>query len=84
MHIPVHMDAMSASTLERRRCIAGWLYDTVHRANQKKVKDLYDGHGGSELPDSMFVKKFNFDGHGFDLRRKSTSYSGTQVTQVGY
>ena len=38
---------------------------------KKKVKDLYDGHEWShELPDSMFVKKFNFDGHGFDLRRK--------------
>lgn len=38
---------------------------------KQKVKSLDDGHEWSDnLPDSMFVKKFNFDGHGYDLRRK--------------
>lgn len=38
---------------------------------KKKVKSLDDGGKWSEeLPDSMFVKKFNFDGHGYDLRQK--------------
>ena len=33
---------------------------------KKKVKSLDDGRKWSdELPDSMFVKKFNFDGHEF-------------------
>lgn len=33
---------------------------------KKKVKSLDDGHEWSEnLPDSMFVKKFKFDGHEF-------------------
>lgn len=33
---------------------------------RKQVKTLNEGHLWSEeLPDSMFVKKFNFDGHEF-------------------
>lgn len=55
---------------------------------KKKVKSIDDGHQWSEsLPDSMFASKFNFDGHGYDLRRKEyelfwypkTLKSGTEL-----
>jgi len=42
---------------------------------KKKVKSLDDGHKWSEeLPDSMFVKKFNFDGHEFGPVNRSPKH----------